>query len=472
MKLTIAIGGTITGLQSALSKGYGSIKAFAGKISNAFQGLGGALTAAISIHGVKRGLAALDEIGKRANSLGVTTDALQQLSQMASLAGSSGEALETAFKKMLKTITDAQDGLAGAKDSLAGLDLSYRDLAGLSPEEQFKKIVQALNQVDDATRRSALSQELFGRAGVELQTFIRDFSSLREEVDKLGAIIPESEIRAAERLNDEITKLGINWAAAAMKGVQLAKDIAAGDPTGEVRLRRDRMSQVWGMAKEAAGLGEAGIAQRLFQVADTIGSSTSIKELEHAVKKYRELKEVLDGVRKANALDIAEAKEVAAQEAATAAAAEKAAKLEEDQNTRLGEHMRGLEEKLRLQKMIIEGKEKEAAIEKELSDAAKRAGRDLTDAEKSSISSTASALYDASQKPEDMKMVKALSSGDSVMSDVVRRIGGNIGGGGGVEATAKNTLAELKKVGELVKNISDKTAFNGTGGGASWPVPY
>ena len=48
------------------------------------------------------------------------------------------------------------------------LGISVSDLQGISPEQQFQLFANALADVDDASTRAALAQDVFGRAGTEL----------------------------------------------------------------------------------------------------------------------------------------------------------------------------------------------------------------------------------------------------------------------------------------------------------------
>jgi len=58
--------------------------------------------------------------------------------------------------------------LSTAVDALEDLGLTFKDLDGLSPEQQFKLLADRISQVEDPTRKAAIAMSLFGRTGTNL----------------------------------------------------------------------------------------------------------------------------------------------------------------------------------------------------------------------------------------------------------------------------------------------------------------
>lgn len=456
-KLTIKIGSTISGLKAGLSKGYGKVKKFVSNVRGAFGGLAGTFGAVLSVAGINRAVNALDDIGKSAGKIGVSTEAMQKYNYAAKITGTTGETVKTSFKRMTSTILDAENGLTEAKRALNDLGLSWQKLAGLKPEKQFEMIVAALNNVDDASRRNALAQDVFGRGGQELQIFIRDFKELSGEIDSMGAIIPEDQIRNAEKLNDLITRIKTNWAAAIAKGVEAFTDITNGDPLGERRLRVQKQNQIRGMAKEAAGMGKAGLSQGLFQVADEIGSASNGAEMKKAVDKYRKLKDQLEYERKQKRQWDVRMKRAAAADSKEEKEIQKQKQTEEKQNEKVQDYIASVEKKIQLQKLVLAGKQKEAAIEKALADAKRQAGRDLTQKEKVDISKATADLYEITKKDKKEKQ-NALTYDKTPITDELRRKGINLGGQYTPEANiAKDSNNRLKSMEKSLESIDEKT---------------
>ncbi|MCK9583181.1 MAG: hypothetical protein M0Q46_06195 [Endomicrobiales bacterium] len=152
-----------------------------------------------------------DELDEMSMRTGVGTKALQELGYVAKLSGGSMESMETAFKKMAMSITAAGDGVKGSQDDLQKLNLTFSDLAGLTPEEQFNTIAGALSDIKNPTERAALAVSLFGRSGTSILPMLEGgregMAKMRSEAEKLGAVIDEKTVKAASQLNDEFAKV-------------------------------------------------------------------------------------------------------------------------------------------------------------------------------------------------------------------------------------------------------------------------
>ena len=85
------------------------------------------------------------------------------------------------------------------------------DLQGLSPEEQFQKFANALSQVEDASTKAALAQDVFGRAGTELLPLFADgeagMNALRQQAVDLGIVMSGEAAAGAADFNDAMNEL-------------------------------------------------------------------------------------------------------------------------------------------------------------------------------------------------------------------------------------------------------------------------
>ena len=105
-----------------------------------------------------------DELIKSADAAGFTFENYQRLQRGFELAGISQEAFARSTARVGMVLRDSERGLATAQDLLADIGLTYQDLEGFTPEEQYLAIVAGLEMVGDASRRQTLSQQLLGRA--------------------------------------------------------------------------------------------------------------------------------------------------------------------------------------------------------------------------------------------------------------------------------------------------------------------
>lgn len=152
-----------------------------------------------------------DQLAKMAKRTGLSVEALSELRFVASQTGTSLEAMETGLRRMQRSIYDAGRGLSTQTDALDDLGMRYEDLAGLSPEAQFKKLADAIAAVEDPTRKAALAQALFGRAGTQLLPMFADgakgIEALQAEARRLGLTMSGEDAKAAEDLTDAFDRL-------------------------------------------------------------------------------------------------------------------------------------------------------------------------------------------------------------------------------------------------------------------------
>ncbi|MBS3735537.1 MAG: hypothetical protein KGY99_11565, partial [Phycisphaerae bacterium] len=207
------------------------LKAFGDRIRNLglkLAGLGAAMLAPML--GATKAFGSMgDQVAKMAKRTGFGVEALSELTFAASQTGTSLEAMETGFRRMQRSIYDAGRGLSTQTDALADLGLEYKDLAGLAPERQFKMLAEAISRVEDPTRKAALAQALFGRAGTQLLPMMasgaKGIEILQAEARRLGLTMSGEDAQAAEQFTDaldalwKVVKMGVFHVGAALAPV-------------------------------------------------------------------------------------------------------------------------------------------------------------------------------------------------------------------------------------------------------------
>jgi hypothetical protein len=153
-----------------------------------------------------------DMLDKMSQRTGVSVEALSELGFAADLSGTDLETLESGLRNMQRTLAGAAQGSASAGDALSRLGLSAAQLAGLSPDEQFKVLAERISQVRDPALRAALAMEVFGKAGTKLLPLMADgaagIEAMQEEARRLGLTVSTKTARDAAALNDA---LGTLW---------------------------------------------------------------------------------------------------------------------------------------------------------------------------------------------------------------------------------------------------------------------
>ena len=152
-----------------------------------------------------------DQVAKMAKRTGLSVETLSELRFVASQTGTEFESLEMAFRKMQRSIYDAGRGLSTQVDALKDLSLTFKDLDGLSPEDQFKLLADRIGQVEDPTKRAAIAMSLFGRTGTNLLPMFAAGSAgieaLQAEARRLGLTMSGEDAKAAEDFTDALDRL-------------------------------------------------------------------------------------------------------------------------------------------------------------------------------------------------------------------------------------------------------------------------
>jgi TP901 family phage tail tape measure protein len=163
----IFVRGNIGPQLDAVAKKLKSIGDSVTNLGKKFTAVGSAITAPLVLaanHFASVG----SEIARASQRLGVAVESLQELKYAAEESGASFEDLENGIKKMQKAIFNAATGSKEAAKALAGIGLSVESLKGLSPEEQFATIGNALSKVQNEAARTAIAMEIFGKGGTAL----------------------------------------------------------------------------------------------------------------------------------------------------------------------------------------------------------------------------------------------------------------------------------------------------------------
>jgi phage-related minor tail protein len=200
-------------MQKSLSKTQGFVKGHEAqfrKVGMAVTAAGAAITAAMGM-AVKSYATAGDQAHKMALRTGLSTEAIGELSHAAKLSGTSIESLEKGMKRMSKTINEAGYGLESYTRAFDAIGVKLDTLEGKSPEEQFNILSAAVAGVADESKRAALAQDIFGRAGTSLLPMFEDgaegLAAMRKEAHDLGLVFDKGGAKSAAVFNDAITKL-------------------------------------------------------------------------------------------------------------------------------------------------------------------------------------------------------------------------------------------------------------------------
>jgi hypothetical protein len=124
-----------------------------------------------------------DEIADVAKANDIAIDTIIKLND--ALANSGGKAEDSG--KLLAGFTKFVDGAATgsfeAQQALGKMGVSLNDIANLSTEDLFKRVVQAVSEIEDPLTRNARAMDIFGKAAKGV-----DFVGVAEEMDKVNVM--------------------------------------------------------------------------------------------------------------------------------------------------------------------------------------------------------------------------------------------------------------------------------------------
>jgi hypothetical protein len=212
-------------LVRALRSADKEIKVFADAAVNAGKGLSAIGMAGLS--GLVASAKIFANMGSDMNDLsiktGISTETLSAWKLAADQSGGSVEQVSGAVSKLSKAIFEANNGSKTAKDAFVALGLSLDSISGMSPEQQFRVIAQALAGVENPTKKAALAMEIFGKSGAELLPFIDQLKDSEQAARNFGLTISASAAKAADQLGDSLTVL---WASAKMVTFEIGAAMA------------------------------------------------------------------------------------------------------------------------------------------------------------------------------------------------------------------------------------------------------
>jgi len=212
-----------------------------------------------------------DVLDKMSRRTGISVEALSELGFAAEQSGADLATLEKGVRTMQRAINDLGRGLSTQTDAFGDLGLTMADLEGRSPEEQFKLIAERLSRVEDASKRAALAQMIFGRAGTQLLPLMQDgargIEALQEQARSLGLTISTQTAKDAALLTDtlnimwRVVKQGVFVVGSALAPtvIDLTNAVVRAAVTATQWVRENKALVVT-VAKVAAGVAAAGIA--------------------------------------------------------------------------------------------------------------------------------------------------------------------------------------------------------------------
>jgi hypothetical protein len=208
---------------SQVDRNISKIKSGLGTIGAAARGVGTALKSAfaplIAIGAIVGGLAVFKDVLDMSGDLddfskatGASIKELAVLQEAFKLAGASSETLKKAILGLNERLANPSDAVL---KTLNDLGLSFQELQGLSMDQKFSVINQAISGFADEATRATFATTLFGKAGREMLPLFADGGVIDEAKVSLGGL--------ADTLNTyapQLAKIGDAFENVAIKAAQ------------------------------------------------------------------------------------------------------------------------------------------------------------------------------------------------------------------------------------------------------------
>lgn len=142
-----------------------------------------------------------DNIDKMSQKMGISSTAYQEWDAIMRHSGTTIEALKPSMKTLA---TQAEKG----SDAFAKLGISEQEVATLSQEDLFSRVITGLQNMEEGTERTYITSQLLGRGATELgallNTSAEDTEAMRKRVHELGGVMSEDGVKAAAAYQDSL----------------------------------------------------------------------------------------------------------------------------------------------------------------------------------------------------------------------------------------------------------------------------
>lgn len=279
--------GAPAGTSGGMAKGFDDIESAAGRAAGRIASVGSAVTLTSGVIGgvFAASVGTFNDLGNEiadgAARLGVSVEAYQSLGFAAKFSATDVETLEAGLKTMQKGLADAAGGSEGANKELHALGLTVDDLAGKSPDEQFRIIADRIAKIPDPGMRAAAAMNIFGKAGQKLVPLLSQgragIEALETKAHSLGVVMSQEAVSKSEAFADELDTMYtvVKYAAAELGSslvpsvTELAKGVTQAAAAASTWVKENN-ELVATAAMVTAGVFAAGTA--LLVVAGVIGT--------------------------------------------------------------------------------------------------------------------------------------------------------------------------------------------------------
>lgn len=216
--LAVRIGADASQLISELNKADKALKAKEvtfKNVSKAAAAYGAAVSAAgVAVFAFVKSVSnSADELGKMSQKVGVSVESLSALKHAAALSDVSMESLAQGLKILSRNMAETHAGTGEAKDAFRALGISVADSSGKMKvtDQMLLDLAEKFEGMEDGAGKTALAMKIFGKSGADLIPLLNQgragIEEMKKEAERLGIVISKETAAAAEKFNDNVTRL-------------------------------------------------------------------------------------------------------------------------------------------------------------------------------------------------------------------------------------------------------------------------
>lgn len=221
--LLIDIAANVARLQQDMNKAQRSVKGFADAAKTALGGLGLYFGTREIVRWASETLAAADKMAKLSQTTGVAVETLSSYSHAANLAGVNLDAVGKGLTDLSRRMVDMDAGGGRGKIAFETLGISVKDAQGRlrDANEVMLDVADKFAGMEDGAAKAAIAQKMFGESGAQLIPMLNNgregLQAMRDEAEKLGLVMSKETAQAAERVNDNVTRLKASFQGASIQ---------------------------------------------------------------------------------------------------------------------------------------------------------------------------------------------------------------------------------------------------------------
>lgn len=190
------LSGALTGVAGFAGAALAGVTAAVGTLTGAIVESGEALldaTVAAAEYG--------DNVDKMSQKMGMSAEAYQEWDAVMQHNGTSMETL----KASMKTLSNAAEN---QNEAFAALGITEEELANLSQEDLFGRVIEGLQGMEEGTERTYIAGQLLGRGATELGPLLNmtaeETQAMKDRLHELGGVMSDEDVAAAAQFQDSL----------------------------------------------------------------------------------------------------------------------------------------------------------------------------------------------------------------------------------------------------------------------------